>query len=83
MRGMLTKKISAFIIILSMITAFSSSFVTVFADDTDTIKGKPVTITDPVTGCTYNYVNFTDRNLFTRIRVKMRGQVTVRAFCAV
>lgn len=63
MKTIITKKIVACLLALFVLTTLFSSFEPVFADDTDTIKGKPVTITDQVTGCTYNYVNFNGQEL--------------------
>lgn len=63
MKTIITKKIVACLLALFVLTTLFSSFEPVFADNTDTIKGNLVTITDPVTGCTYNYVNFNGQEL--------------------
>ena len=83
MKTKITKKIVACLLALFVLTTLFSSFEPVFADNTDTIKGNPVTITDPVTGVHIIMSILTDRSLFIHIRAKTHGQVTVRVFCAV
>ena len=63
MKIMRIKKIVASSLALCMLTSLVSSFNIVLAEDSDTIKGNPVTITDPVTRCTYNYINFNGQDL--------------------
>ena len=57
------KKIFAILLTVSLVLPFSTAITTVSAAENDVIKGNPVTITDPVTGCTYKYVNFDGKNL--------------------
>ena len=59
----IVKKLYAILLTFTLLIPFSSAFTTVSAEQNDVIKGNPITITDPVTGCTYNYVNFNGQNL--------------------
>ena len=63
MRRYMKPKIISCLIMLSFIISSFSGYSVTYAENSTGEKGNPVTITDPVTGCTYNYVNFNGKTL--------------------
>ena len=57
------KKILTILLTISLVLPLSAALNVVSATENNVIKGNLVTITDPVTGCTYNFVDFNGKNL--------------------
>ncbi|MBQ3124743.1 MAG: hypothetical protein IJC09_04910 [Clostridia bacterium] len=57
------KKVTACLLTVTFLMSLFPAYNISFAEDSDVIKGNPISVYDPVTGCTYNYVNFSGQEL--------------------
>ncbi len=76
MKRKLASTILSVCMLMSVLPATSISF----AATNDTIEGNPVAISDSVTGCTYNYINFNGKDLYRTYMGKQSWTMDGKSF---